>query len=129
MSRLKAVRHKDPTKVSFTEPYPAIQFCGSYNEINDIVGMVGVDELDFPPKEVAYWKTHGGFSDDILERYCDENSTFRIPGKVDGEYYPPARIEIRPSNWVVLKSDLRNRTRLDVMEDGQLRSNYDIVRC
>ena len=37
MSKVKAIQHRDKERIGFTEPYPAIQFSGSYNDIIDII--------------------------------------------------------------------------------------------
>ena len=46
MSKVKAIQHRDKERIGFTEPYPAIQFSGSYNDIIDIIGMIGIENLD-----------------------------------------------------------------------------------
>ena len=87
MGKVKAIQHRDKDKVGFTEPYPAIQFSGSYNDIIDIIGMIGIENLDFPKGQVNYWKEHGKFSDEILEKYCTRDSVFTLPGKLNEEAY------------------------------------------
>ena len=89
MSKVKAIQHRDKERIGFTEPYPAIQFSGSYNDIIDIIGMIGIENLDFPKDEVKYWNENDKFSDEILERYCTKDSVFTLPGKLNKEVYPP----------------------------------------
>ena len=74
MSKVKAIQHRDKDKIGFTEPYPAIQFTGSYNDIIDIIGLIGIENLDFPKNEAKLWNEIGKFPDDVLEKYCDKNS-------------------------------------------------------
>ena len=127
MSKVKAIQHRDADKIGFTEPYPAIQFTGSYNDIIDIIGMIGVENLDFPKPLVAYWKENGKFSDEILEKYCTKDSVFTIPGKLNKEFYPPQKIVIHPKDWVVIKADLLNNFYVDVVDHKHIMANYEIV--
>ena len=127
MSKVKAIQHRDEEKIGFTEPYPAIQFTGSYNDIIDIIGMIGVENLDFPKPLVAYWNENGKFSDEILEKYCTSDSTFTLPGKLNKEAYPPMKLVIHPRDWVVLKTDLLNNFYVDVVDHRHLMANYEIV--
>ena len=76
MGKVKAIQHRDKERIGFTEPYPAIQFTGNYNDIIDIIGMIGIENLDFPKDEVKQWNEDGKFSDKILERYCTKDSVF-----------------------------------------------------
>lgn len=127
MSKVKAIQHRDADKIGFTEPYPAIQFTGSYNDILDIIGMIGIENLDFPKPLVAYWKENGKFSDEILEKYCTKDSVFTLPGKLNKEVYPPQKLVIKPKDWVIIKADLLNNFYVDVVEHGHLVKNYEIV--
>lgn len=127
MGKVKALQHRDSDRIGFTEPYPAIQFTGSYNDILDIIGLIGVDNLDFPKSEVEYWRENGRFSDKILERYCDRNSVFTLPGKLNKEAYPPEKIVIHPRDWVVIKADLLNNFYVDVVDHRHIMTNYEIV--
>lgn len=127
MGKVKAIQHRDADKIGFTEPYPAIQFTGSYNDILDIIGMIGVENLDFPKPLVAYWKENGKFSDEILEKYCTKDSVFTIPGKLNKEFYPPQKIVIHPKDWVVIKADLLNNFYVDVVDHKHIMANYEIV--
>ena len=127
MSKVKAIQHRDADKIGFTEPYPAIQFTGSYNDMLDIIGMIGVENLDFPKPLVAYWKENGKFSDEILEKYCTKDSVFTIPGKLNKEFYPPQKIVIHPKDWVVIKADLLNNFYVDVVDHKHIMANYEIV--
>ena len=127
MSKVKAIQHRDEEKIGFTEPYPAIQFSGSYNDIIDIIGMIGVENLDFPKELVEYWNQNGKFSDHILEKYCDKESNFTLPGKLNKEAYPPEKLVIRPRDWVVLKTDLLNNFYVDVVDHRHVMANYEVV--
>lgn len=127
MGKVKAIQHRDEEKVGFTEPYPAIQFSGSYNDIIDIIGLIGIENLDFPKNEVAYWVENGRFSDKILERYCDSNSNFTLPGKLNKESYPPEKIVIHPRDWVVIKADLLNNFYVDVVDNRHIASTYKVI--
>ena len=128
MSKVKAIQHRSKDKIGFTEPYPAIQFSGSYNDIIDIIGMIGIDNMDFPVDVKNEWKTHdGNLSDKTLERYCDKQSNFTLPGKLNKESYPPEKMVIRPRDWVVMKADLLNNFYVDVVEHKHLMANYEIV--
>ena len=127
MSKVKAIQHRDAEKIGFTEPYPAIQFSGSYNDIIDIIGMIGVENLDFPKPLVGYWNSHGKFSDEILEKYCTRDSVFTLPGKLNEEAYPPQKLVIHPRDWVVIKADLLNNFYVDVVDHRHIMTNYEIV--
>ena len=127
MSKVKAIQHREKERIGFTEPYPAIQFSGSYNDIIDIIGMIGIENLDFPKNEVAYWNENGRFSDKILEHYCTKDSVFTLPGKLNKEAYPPEKLVIHPRDWVVIKADLLNNFYVDVVDHRHLMSNYEIV--
>ena len=127
MGKVKAIQHRDEEKIGFTEPYPAIQFSGSYNDIIDIIGMIGVENLDFPKELVEYWNQNGKFSDHILEKYCDKESNFALPGKLNKEAYPPEKLVIHPRDWVVLKTDLLNNFYVDVVDHRHVMANYEIV--
>lgn len=127
MSKVKAIQHRDSEKIGFTEPYPAIQFTGSYNDIIDIIGLIGIENLDFPKPVISYWKEHDTLSDEILERYCDKNSNFTLPGKLNDETYPPMKLIIHPRDWVVLKADLKDNFYVDVVDNRHILSNYEIV--
>lgn len=127
MGKVKAIQHRDESKIGFTEPYPAIQFSGSYNDIIDIIGMIGIENLDFPKPLVNRWNETGKFTDDILERYCTKDSVFTLPGKLNKESYPPEKIVVHPRDWVVLKTDLKNDFYVDVVDHRHLMSNYEIV--
>lgn len=127
MSKVKAVQHRNKEKIGFTEPYPAIQFSGSYNDIIDIIGMIGIENLDFPKGEVELWNSIGKFTDDILEAYCDKNSNFTLPGKLNKEVYPPEKMVIHPRDWVVLKADLLNNFYIDVIDNKRFVANYEII--
>ena len=127
MGKVKAIQHREKERIGFTEPYPAIQFSGSYNDIIDIIGMIGIGNLDFPKDEVAYWNENGKFSDKILERYCTKDSVFTLPGKLNKETYPPEKLVIHPRDWVVLKADLLNNFYIDVVDHRHLISNYEII--
>ena len=127
MSKVKAIQQRDEEKIGFTEPYPAIQFSGSYNDILDIIGMIGVENLDFPKPLVTYWNENGKFSDEILEKYCTRDSVFTLPGKLNKESYPPPKLVIHPRDWVVLKADLLNNFYVDVVDHRHLMANYEIV--
>lgn len=127
MSKVKAIQHRDADKIGFTEPYPAIQFTGSYNDILDIIGMIGVENLDFPKCVVNYWKENGKLSDKILENYCTKDSVFTLPGKLNKEFYPPQKIVIHPKDWVVIKADLLNNFYVDVVDHKHIMANYEIV--
>ncbi len=127
MGKVKAIQHRDKERIGFTEPYPAIQFSGSYNDIIDIIGMIGIENLDFPKSEVEYWKVNGKFSNEILERYCNKDSVFTLPGKLNKEVYPPEKLVIRPRDWVVIKTDLLNNFYVDVVDHRHLMSNYEII--
>ena len=127
MSKVKAIQHRDKERIGFTEPYPAIQFTGSYNDIIDIIGLIGIENLDFPKNEVAYWNENGKFSDQILGRYCNRDSVFTLPGKLNKVVYPPEKLVIQPRDWVVIKADLLNNFYVDVVDNRHLTSNYEIV--
>ena len=127
MGKVKAIQHRDESRIGFTEPYPAIQFTGSYNDIIDIIGMIGVENLDFPKPLVAYWNENGKFSDEILEKYCTKDSVFTLPGKLDKEVYPPMKLTIHPRDWVVIKADLLNNFYVDVVDHRHIMANYEIV--
>lgn len=127
MSKVKAIQHRDPEKIGFTEPYPAIQFSGSYNDIIDIIGMIGIENLDFPKNEVQYWKENDTLSDEILERYCTKDSVFSLPGKLNKEAYPPQKLVIHPRDWVVIKADLLNNFYVDVVDHRHIVANYEVV--
>lgn len=127
MSKVKAVQHIDKSKIGFTEPYPAIQFTGSYNDIIDIIGLIGIENLDFPKNEVELWNEMGKFPDDILEAYCDKNSNFTLPGKLNKEFYPPEKIAIHPRDWVIVKADLLNNFYVDVVDHRHFITNYEVI--
>ena len=127
MGKVKAIQHREKERVGFTEPYPAIQFSGSYNDIIDIIGLIGIENLDFPKEDVKYWNENGKLSDRILERYCTKDSVFTLPGKLNKETYPPEKIVIHPRDWVVIKADLLNNFYVDVVDNRHLMSNYEIV--
>ena len=127
MSKVKAIQHKEKDKIGFTEPYPAIQFTGSYNDIIDIIGLIGIENLDFPKNEVELWNLMGKFPDDILEAYCDKNSNFTLPGKLNTETYPPEKLVIHPKDWVVIKADLLNNFYVDVIDQKHLITNYEFI--
>ena len=127
MSKVKAIQHREKDKIGFTEPYPAIQFTGSYNDIIDIIGLNGIEYLDFPKNEVELWNLMGKFSDDILEAYCDKNSNFTLPGKLNTETYPPEKLVIHPKDWVVIKADLLNNFYVDVIDQKHLITNYEFI--
>ena len=127
MGKVKAIQHRDKERIGFTEPYPAIQFSGSYNDIIDIIGMIGIENLDFPKQLVEYWNKNGKFSDQILEKFCDKNSNFILPGKLNKESYPPQELVIHPRDWVVLKTDLLNNFYVDVVDHRHIMSNYEVV--
>lgn len=127
MSKVKAVQHIDKSKIGFTEPYPAIQFTGSYNDIIDIIGMIGIENLDFPKEKVEFWKKNDKFSDKVLEGYCDKNSNFTLPGKLNKESYPPEKIVIHPRDWVIIKADLLNNFYVDVVDHKHFITNYEVI--
>ena len=127
MSKVKAIQHRDKDKIGFTEPYPAIQFTGSYNDIIDIIGLIGIENLDFPKNDVNEWNTIGKFTDATLEKYCDRNSNFTLPGKLNTETYPPEKIVIHPRDWVVIKADLLNNFYVDVIDQKHLITNYEFI--
>lgn len=127
MSKVKAIQHREKDKIGFTEPYPAIQFTGSYNDIIDIIGLIGIENLDFPKNEVELWNLMGKFPDDILEAYCDKNSNFTLPGKLNTETYPPEKLVIHPKDWVVIKADLLNNFYVDVIDQKHLITNYEFI--
>ena len=127
MSKVKAIQHREKDKIGFTEPYPAIQFTGSYNDIIDIIGLIGIENLDFPKNEVELWNLMGQFPDDILEAYCDKNSNFTLPGKLNTETYPPEKLVIHPKDWVVIKADLLNNFYVDVIDQKHLITNYEFI--
>lgn len=127
MGKIKPIQHRDVEKIGFTEPYPAIQFTGSYNDIIDIIGMIGIENLDFPKDDVKEWNTLGKFTDATLEKYCDRNSNFTLPGKLNTETYPPEKLVIHPKDWVVLKTDLLNNFYVDVVDRKHIMTNYEIV--
>ena len=127
MSKVKAIQHREKDSIGFTEPYPAIQFTGSYNDIIDIIGLIGIENLDFPKNEVELWNLMGKFPDDILEAYCDKNSNFTLPGKLNTETYPPEKLVIHPKDWVVIKADLLNNFYVDVIDQKHLTTNYEFI--
>ena len=127
MSKVKAIQHREKDSIGFTEPYPAIQFTGSYNDIIDIIGLIGIENLDFPKNEVELWNLMGKFPDDILEAYCDKNSNFTLPGKLNTETYPPENLVIHPKDWVVIKADLLNNFYVDVIDQKHLITNYEFI--
>ena len=127
MSKVKAIQHKEKEDIGFTEPYPAIQFTGSYNDIIDIIGLIGIENLDFPKNDVNEWNTIGKFTDATLEKYCDRNSNFTLPGKLNTETYPPEKIVIHPRDWVVIKADLLNNFYVDVIDQKHLITNYEFI--
>ena len=128
MGKVKAIQHKNKDRIGFTEPYPAIHYTGSYNDIIDIIGLIGIENLDFPKEEKELWKEMGGmFPDDILEAYCNRDSVFTLPGKLNGEVYPPEKIVINPRDWVVIKSDLLNNFTVDVIDSKHLIVNYEFI--
>lgn len=127
MGKVKAIQHREKERIGFTEPYPAIQFSGSYNDIIDIIGLIGIENLDFPKEDVKYWNENDKLSDRILERYCTKDSVFTLPGKLNKETYPPEKIVIHPRDWVVIKADLLNNFYVDVVDNRHLMSNYEIV--
>lgn len=127
MSKVKAIQHRNKDKIDFTEPYPAIQFWGSYNDIIDIIGLIGIENIDFPKEEKELWNEMGKFPDDILEAYCDKNSNFTLPGKLNKESYPPEKLVIHPRDWVVIKADLLNNFYVDVIDHKRMMANYEIV--
>ena len=127
MSKVKAIQHRDKDKVGFTEPYPAIQFTGSYNDIIDIIGLIGIENLDFPKNEAKLWNEIGKFPDNVLEKYCDKNSNFTLPGKLNNESYPPEKLVIHPRDWVVIKADLLNNFYVDVIDHKHITTNYVFI--
>ena len=127
MSKVKAIQHREKDSIGFTEPYPAIQFTGSYNDIIDIIGLIGIENLDFSKNDVNEWNTLGKFTDATLEKYCDKNSNFTLPGKLNIETYPPEKIVIHPKDWVVIKADLLNNFYVDVIDQKHLITNYEFI--
>jgi hypothetical protein len=127
MGKVKAIQHKDRDRIGFTEPYPAIQFTGSYNDIIDIVGMVGIEHMDFPKEDVKEWKRLGKFSDATLRKYCTKDSVFTLPGVLNKEVYPPEKLVIRPRDWAVIKADLKGDFYVDVLDNRHIMSYYEIV--
>ena len=127
MSKVKAIQHREKDSIGFTESYPAIQFTGSYNDIIDIIGLIGIENLDFPKNEVELWNLMGKFPDDILEAYCDKKSNFTLPGKLNTETYPPEKLVIHPKDWVVIKADLLNNFYVDVIDQKHLITNYEFI--
>ena len=127
MSKVKAVQHIDKSKIGFTEPYPAIQFTGSYNDIIDIIGLIGIENLDFPKNRVDEWNSLGKFQDSTLEKYCDKNSNFTLPGKLNKEFYPPEKMTIHPRDWVIVKADLLNNFYVDVVDHKHFITNYEVI--
>jgi len=127
MGKVKAIQHRDKDKIGYTEPYPAIQFTGSYNDIIDMIGMIGIENLDFPKPLMAYWNEHGKFSDEILEKFCTRDSVFTLPGKLNKESYPPEKLVIHPRDWVVMKTDIGGDFYVDVIDHRHLMANYEIV--
>ena len=127
MSKVKAIQHREKDSIGFTEPYPAIQFTGSYNDIIDIIGLIGIENLDFPKNDVNEWNTLGKFTDATLEKYCDKNSNFTRPGKLNTETYPPEELVIHPKDWVVIKADLLNNFYVDVIDQKHLITNYEFI--
>lgn len=127
MSKVKAIQHRNKDNIGFTEPYPAIQFTGSYNDIIDIIGLIGIENLDFPKEEVELWNVMGKFPDDILEAYCTRDSVFTLPGKINNEVYPPEKIVIHPRDWVVIKANLLNNFYVDVIDNKKCVANYELV--
>lgn len=127
MSKVKAIQHREKDSIGFTEPYPAIQFTGSYNDIIDIIGLIGIENLDFPKNDVNEWNTLGKFTDATLEKYCDKNSNFTLPGKLNTETYPPENLVIHPKDWVVIKADLLNNFYVDVIDQKHLITNYEFI--
>ena len=69
----------------------------------------------------------GKFPDDILEAYCDKNSNFTLPGKLNTETYPPEKLVIHPKDWVVIKADLLNNFYVDVIDQKHLITNYEFI--
>lgn len=128
MGKIKAIQHRDREKIGFTEPYVAIQFTGSYNDIIDFITIAGIDNLDFPKDVKGEWKDTGKLSDKTLEKYCDRQSNFNLPGKLTKETYPPASIEVHPRDWIVLKYDLKNDFFVDVVDNRHLMANYEILK-
>ena len=127
MSKVKAIQQREKDSIGFTEPYPAIQFTGSYNDIIDIIGLIGIENLDFPKNDVNEWNTLGKFTDATLEKYCDKNSNFTLPGKLNTETYPPEKLVIHPKDWVVIKADLLNNFYVDVIDQKHLITNYEFI--
>ena len=127
MSKVKAIQHREKDSIGFTEPYPAIQFTGSYNDIIDIIGLIGIENLDFPKNDVNEWNTLGKFTDATLEKYCDKNSNFTLPGTLNTETYPPEKLVIHPKDWVVIKADLLNNCYVDVIDQKHLITNYEFI--
>ena len=127
MSKVKAIQHREKDSIGITEPYPAIQFTGSYNDIIDIIGLIGIENLDFPKNDVNEWNTLGKFTDATLEKYCDKNSNFTLPGKLNTETYPPEKLVIHPKDWVVIKADLLNNFYVDVIDQKHLITNYEFI--
>ena len=127
MSKVKAIQHREKDSIGFTEPYPAIQFTGSYNDIIDIIGLIGIENLDFPKNDVNEWNTIGKFTDATLEKQCDKNSNFTLPGKLNTETYPPEKLVIHPKDWVVIKADLLNNFYVDVIDQKHLITNYEFI--
>ena len=127
MSKVKAIQHREKDSIGFTEPYPAIQFTGSYNDIIDIIGLIGIENLDFPKNDVNEWNKLGKFTDATLEKYCDKNSNFTLPGKLNTETYPPEKLVIHPKDWVVIKADLLNNFYVDVIDQKHLITNYEFI--
>ena len=127
MGKVKAIQHRDKERIGFTEPYPAIQFTGSYNDIIDIIGLIGMENLDFPKQDVNEWNKTGKLSDATLRKYCTKDSVFTLPGKLNDEVYPPEKMTIRPRDWVVVKADLKNNFFVDVLDNRHMMSYYEIV--
>ena len=127
MSKVKAIQHREKDSIGFTEPYTAIQLTGSYNDIIDIIGLIGIENLDFPKNDGNEWNTLGKFTDATLEKYCDKNSNFTLPGKLNTETYPPEKLVIHPKDWVVIKADLLNNFYVDVIDQKHLITNYEFI--
>ena len=127
MSKVKAIQHREKDSIGFTEPYPAIQFTGSYNDIIDIIGLIGIENLDFPKNDVNEWNTLGKFTDATPEKYCDKNSNFTLPGQLNTETYPPEKLVSHPKDWVVIKADLLNNFYVDESDQKHINTNYEYI--
>jgi len=124
MARIVKAINKDASKRTKFEPFAAIHYDGSYSAASNVLGMVGVRNLNLTKDETAL------SMDDLVEKFMDDDSNLHLPEVLENEEERlifNRKLTLHVDSWIVLEVNPDTEwTEIVFYTDQQFNSKYEV---